>query len=105
MSFHGGRKPNFVGKAVGIPVESPAASVQAGSILGLVDRGGVHEHDRDIILNGVNTAADAAFQALSVSIQNDRLFTDRADQHVQQILRDHSGFDCSAPRRVGERSV
>src|SRR5580698_3064787 len=62
---------------------------QLGS--GRVDRGGVHEPDRYIVLNGINTSADAAFQALPVGIQNDWLFTDWANQHVEQILRDHNG--------------
>ena len=57
--------------------------------LGRVDGGGVHQHDRDIVLNGVNAAADTAFQTLPVRVQDDRLFTDRADQHIQQILGDH----------------
>lgn len=61
----------------------------AAPALDRVNGSGVYQHDRDIVLNGVNTAADAAFQALPVRVQNDRLFTDRADQYVQQILGDH----------------
>ena len=79
MSFRDGRKPNFVGCSVGI-----------GS--GRVNRSGVHQHDRDVVLNGVHTAAFAAFQTLPVRIQDHRLLANRADQHVKQILRNHSGF-------------
>jgi methylenetetrahydrofolate dehydrogenase (NADP+)/methenyltetrahydrofolate cyclohydrolase len=88
MSFRDGRKPNFVGCSVGWPVGSSFGR-PAAPALDRVNRSGVHKHDRDIVLNGVNAAADTAFQTLPVRVQDDRLFTDRADQYVQQILRDH----------------
>lgn len=56
-----------------------------------VDLSGVHQHDRDVVLNGVHTAAFGAFQAIPIGIQNHRLFANRADQHVKQILRNHNG--------------
>jgi hypothetical protein len=81
-----------------------AGRIVGGSGLGRVNRSGVHEHDRDIVLNGVNTAADAAFQALPVDVQNDRLFTDRADQHVKQILRDHNPFIVQPEKATARKS-
>src|ERR1019366_8608529 len=74
MSFLDGRKPNFV---------------DSGS--GRVNRSGVHQHDRDVVLNGVHTAAFAAFQTFPVRLQDHRLLANRADQHLKQILRNHSG--------------
>lgn len=50
---------------------------------------GIHEHDGDVVLDGVDTAALAAFQALAVGIQDDGLFADGADQQVEQILGNH----------------
>jgi hypothetical protein len=50
MSFQDGKKPNFVGCAASSKVR--------------VNLSGVHQHDRDIVLNGVHTAAFAALQAL-----------------------------------------
>lgn len=66
-----------------------AGWVAGGFGSGRVNCRDVYQHDRDIVLNGVNAAADTAFQALPIRVQDDRLFTDRADQHVQQILGDH----------------
>lgn len=60
-----------------------------GRISGRVDLGGIHEHDGDIVLNRVDAAALAAFEAIRGSTEHDRLFTDRANQYVEQILRDH----------------
>src|ERR1035437_5404145 len=54
-----------------------------------VDCSGVHQHDRDVVLNGVHTAAFAAFQTIPVRGQGHWLLTDRADQHVEQILGNH----------------
>jgi hypothetical protein len=58
---------------------------------GGVDFGSIDEHDGDIVLNGVNAAAVAAFETFSVLMRDHRQFANRADQDVKQILRDH-GF-------------
>ena len=52
----------------------------------------VDEHDGDVVLDGVNPAADGAFQTLAIGVQNHRLLAHRADQDVEQILRDHRGI-------------
>ena len=64
---------------------------QAASIFdtSIFDACGVHQHDRDVVLNGVHTAAFAAFQTIPVRVQDHWLLTDRADQHVKQILGNH----------------
>ncbi len=51
MSFRNWREPNFVEYLV-------------GSELGRVNFGGIHQHDRDVVLNRVYTAAFAAFETL-----------------------------------------
>src|ERR1700678_1056702 len=82
MSFRDGRELNFVSwnRAAGRPVRRDS---------GGVDRRDVDQHDRNIVLNRVNAAADGTFQAESVRIRDHRLFTDGADQYVKQILRNH----------------
>ncbi len=61
-------------------------------LLGCVNRSRVHQHDRDVVLNRVHTAAFAAFQTSAIRIQDDSLLANRADQHVKQILVNHSGY-------------
>ena len=56
---------------------------------GWVDRRGIDEHDGDFVLNRIDPAADAAFQAESVRSRNHRFQADRAHQDIEQILRDH----------------
>jgi methylenetetrahydrofolate dehydrogenase (NADP+) / methenyltetrahydrofolate cyclohydrolase len=51
---------------------------------------GVQKHDRNVILNGVDTTAVATLQALPIRLQHDRLLATRANQHVQQMLRNHA---------------
>jgi len=80
---YGGTKPNFVWHFCG---------VLWSQFSGGLDFRDVQQHDRDVVLNGVDTAADAAFQAGSVGVQDDRLLAIGADQHVQQILRNHGEF-------------
>src|SRR5437879_1890636 len=83
LSVASGRETDFVEGWVG---------GLAAPISGRVDLGGFHQHDRDIVLNGVYTAAFAAFQACAVRTQDHRLLANRADQHVKQILRNHRGY-------------
>jgi len=82
LSVVSGRETDFVEGWVG---------GLAAPISGRVDLGGFHQHDRDIVLNGVYTATFAAFQACAVRTQDHRLLANRADQHVEQILRNHRG--------------
>src|ERR1019366_1996989 len=81
MSFRDGREPNFVLWRGALPVADS----------GSVDGSGVHQHDREVVLNGRHTAAFAAFQTIPVRVQDHWLLTDRADQHVKQILGNHGG--------------
>ena len=60
--------------------------------LGRVNRRGIYKHNRNIVLNRVNPLAFAAFQAFPVPMQSYRLLADWANQHIEQILRNHSGF-------------
>src|SRR5260370_29567758 len=56
-------------------------------VSGRVNLGGVDQHDRDVVLNGVHTAAFSAFQTNPRCAQNPRLLATRANQHVKPILR------------------
>jgi hypothetical protein len=56
-----------------------------------VNRGGIEQHDRNVILNRVNTAALTTLQALPIRIQHHWLLAKRADQHVEEVLRNHGG--------------
>ena len=51
--------------------------------------GGVDEHDGDVVLDGVEAAAFAAFQAVAVVVQNHRFLANGANQHIEKIFRDH----------------
>lgn len=55
---------------------------QAGSILSWLNLSGVQKHDGDVVLNRVNTAADAAFQAFPVGMEDYRLLAVGANQNV-----------------------
>ena len=68
---------------------SPGRFGRVGS--GPINGRGIDQHDRDVVLDGVNAPAFAAFQALSVRVQDHRLLANRANQHGEQILRNHSG--------------
>src|SRR5208282_6595515 len=50
----------------------------------------VHQHDWDVVLNRIHTAALATLQAFPVRAENHRLLANRADQRVKQILGNHS---------------
>ena len=58
-------------------------------ISGWINSGGVHQHNRDVVLNGVDTMAFATLQASTVGIQHHRLLANRANQDFQQIRRNH----------------
>ena len=53
---------------------------------------GIHQHDRDVILNRVNAAALATFQTVPGRTERNRLFADWANQYVEQILSDHGSY-------------
>jgi methylenetetrahydrofolate dehydrogenase (NADP+)/methenyltetrahydrofolate cyclohydrolase len=77
-------------------------AVSAGGLC-RVDFGGVDEHDGNVVLNGVDAAAFTAFEARVVVDQSHRLLADRADEHLEEVLRNHDGF-IVAPRRVLPRA-
>jgi hypothetical protein len=79
--------------------------VGLGTDSGGVDFGGIDEHDWDIVLNGVNAAAVAAFEALAVLMRHNRQLANGADQDVEQISRNH-GFAIlqRTPLRLAEVS-
>ena len=64
----------------------------SGYLSDRINRSGVDEHDRDVILDGVHTAAFAAFETLAIRTQSHRLLADRADEDVEEILGDHDRF-------------
>jgi len=92
MSFHNRKKPNFVGCGAGswgsFPVDSGVRSGVSWR-LSVSDLSGVHQHDWDIVLNGVYAAAFAAPQAFAVRVQDHRFPANGADEHFEQILGNH----------------
>ena len=69
--------------------------------LGRVDNGFVNQHDWNVVPNRINTATLAALQALSFILQSERLFADWANQHIQQILRNHDAAMLTPGRQRG----
>jgi hypothetical protein len=57
------------------------------------DGGGIDEHDRDVILDGVHAVACATFQAVPL-VERHRLFANRANQQIKKVLGNH-GENCS----------
>ena len=52
-------------------------------VLGFVNRGDVDQHDGDLVLDWVDSAADAAFEAFSVDVHEYWFLANRADQYVE----------------------
>ncbi len=53
----------------------------------------VDQHDRDVVANRVDAVALSALQAFCRFLaMQERLFAGRADQHVEQILRNHAAI-------------
>jgi hypothetical protein len=53
----------------------------------------VDQHDRDSIPNRVDPATLGTLQTFAFVLERQRLFTDWADQDVEQVLRNHgNGF-------------
>jgi hypothetical protein len=59
------------------------------SASGGVDGRGVDQQDRNAVLDRIHPAAFAAFQARRIFFQDERLLASRANQDVEQILRNH----------------
>ena len=61
--------------------------------LGGFDEGFVHQHNRDVIPNRVNAVTRGALQAFSrLFAMQQGLFARRADQNVEQFLRNHANI-------------
>ena len=67
-------------------------SLSFANLSGGVNRGGIDEHDRNVVLYWVNPAADAAFQPLVTFSQGYRFLAKRTDEHVEEVLRNHTGY-------------
>src|SRR5215471_20602531 len=80
---------------------SPIRGARARS--GRLDRCFVHQHVRDIVLDEINPTADAAFEGGRTLPELEGFKTNRANQHIEQLLGDHGrpfcrtrvGFPCS----------
>ena len=55
-----------------------------------IDGGFVHEHDRDVVFNGIDAAALGALKGLSFVLELERLFAEWADEKIEEFLRDHA---------------
>ena len=56
---------------------------------GRVDNGFVNQHDWNVVPNRIHPATLATLQALSLILESEGFLADRANQHIQQILRNH----------------
>ena len=56
---------------------------------GRVDNRFVNQHDWNVVPNGIHPATLATLQALSFVLQREWFLADWANQHIQQILRNH----------------
>jgi len=56
---------------------------------GCINGSGVNQQNWNTVLYWIHAAAFAAFQAGRILVQDERLLTNRANQDVEQILRDH----------------
>ena len=54
-----------------------------------VDSSFVGQQNRDIVPHRVDAAAFATFQAFGVLLMGQRLFANRTNQNIQQVLRNH----------------
>ena len=60
-----------------------------GESSGYFDFGFVHQQNGNVVADWVNPVALGAFQAFAVCPYRQRLLTERANQNIEQILRDH----------------
>jgi hypothetical protein len=68
------------------------AALWVGGLRGFND-GFVHQQNRDVVPNWVNAAALGALQTLAAIVLHnvlERLLAGRADQNLQEILRNHA---------------
>ena len=70
-------------------VSNETAAVFGDQVSGSIHGSGINQQNRNAILYRVNATALPAFQAGRILFQNERLFTGRAHQDVEQILRNH----------------
>jgi len=63
-----------------------------------IDGGLVHEHDRDVVFNGIDTAALGALKGLSFVLKFKWLLAERADEKIEEFLRDHAKILAGAKR-------
>jgi hypothetical protein len=66
---------------------------------GGVDNGFVNQHDWDVVPNRIYAATLATLQTLSFVLESEGFLADRANQHIQQILRNHD-TDMLTPTRL-----
>jgi hypothetical protein len=52
------------------------------------DGGGIDEHNRDVILDGVNAMASATFQAVPL-VERHRFLANGANQQFKKVLGNH----------------
>ena len=59
---------------------------------GRIDNGFVNQHDWDVVPNRIYAATLTALQTLSFVLQSEGFLADWANQHIQQILRNHGCY-------------
>lgn len=72
-----------------LPVAFRNQAERPVGVLCRIDGGGINQQDRNVVLNGIHTAASTAFQALPIFFQDQRFLAKRADEDVEQILGNH----------------
>jgi hypothetical protein len=65
---------------------------------GWVDNGFVHQHDWNVVPNGIHPATLATLQTLPFVLESEGFLADWANQHIQQILRNHEAVMLTPPR-------
>jgi hypothetical protein len=68
----------------------------------------IHQHDRDVVLDGIHSVALRALQALGILPVFERLLARRTNQNFQQILGNHDKgivLKIASPRRHSRRSA
>jgi hypothetical protein len=68
---------------------APSRAIEGSEPSRRIDLGFIHQQNWNVIADGVNPAALGAFQAFAISLHSQRLLADRANQNIQQILRNH----------------
>lgn len=57
---------------------------------GRINRGFIHQKDRDVIPHRIHPPALAALQALLIALNNQRLLADWANQDIEKVLGNHA---------------